>query len=158
MSWATRVALLLAAYLTALGAAGSWDVAIGVLVAVLVAWATRPARRGRRWRPRHVPILARLAVRVVVQVARGAATMAAVLVGRASARHSGMVTVPSGARTRRGLVLTSLAVTASPGTAVVAEDDRRGRLHLHAIDARDAARITADVRRLQPRRRRRSRR
>jgi multisubunit Na+/H+ antiporter MnhE subunit len=51
--------------------------------------------------------------------------------------HPGVVRVPMGDRTERGVAVSALATTLSPGTVLIDVDWDRGDMLLHVIDASD---------------------
>ena len=67
----------------------------------------------------------------------------------------GIVRVPIGERTERGVAVSALATTLSPGSVLVDLDRERGDMLLHVIDASDPEAVRADHLRMYERYQRR---
>ena len=136
------------------------DLAAGVLVGAVVL-----ALLGTRLRrPVHDSPLG-LARRAVWFVPFAGAVCAGVLRGtwdvalrvlRVRPLHApGIVRVPIGDRSERGVAVTSLATTLSPGSVLIDVDGERGDLLLHVIDASDPDAVRDEMQRFYDRYQRR---
>ena len=74
---------------------------------------------------------------VIADVAQGAWDVALRVMHLRALEHPGLVRVPIGRRSERGIAVSALAMTLSPGSVLVDIDRDRGDLLLHVIDASD---------------------
>ena len=96
---------------------------------------------------RVVPML-RLAGIVALDMVLSTATVArAVLTPRVSAEEA-IIAVPISAPAKHHLLLLFVAITVTPGTAVVAAESDGSVLYLHVLDAERRAAVEAHVQRL----------
>ena len=70
-------------------------------------------------------------------------------------RHAGMIRVPIGARTERGVAVSGLVISLSPGAVLVDVDWDRRELIVHVIDASDPDDVRARLQRFYDRYQRR---
>jgi multicomponent K+:H+ antiporter subunit E len=113
---------------------------VGIGVALIAGGsvsALRPAKpRIRRWDP-----IPRLAGVVFLDILRSNLAVAALIVtgGRHGRRRSGFVEIPLELTDPTGLALLAIIVTATPGSAWLHHDARRGTVLLHIFDLVDEA-------------------
>ncbi len=138
------VAALCLIYVAVLGSADPADVAMGALFGGLALAATRAGTRP------VAPGLARrflhffpFAAVVLADVVTGTWHVALVVLGLRPLRSPGIVDVPIGERTPRGLAVSALALTLSPGSLVIDIDETRQVMLVHVIDATDADEVRA---------------
>lgn len=74
---------------------------------------------------------------VVADVLAGTFDVTLRVLGIRKLEHPGIVRVPIGKRSERGIAVSALATTLSPGTVFVDVDRERGDMLLHVIDASD---------------------
>jgi multisubunit Na+/H+ antiporter MnhE subunit len=140
---AVRVAAALAAiYALTLSSADPADLLFGFLVgAVLVALtqdrlraeprdALPPLGRRAAWMPVFVGA-------VLADVVRGTWDVALRVLHLRSVSYPGIVRIPIGARSERGVAVSALLLTLSPGSVLLEIDWDRRDLVFHVIDARD---------------------
>lgn len=149
---ATTLALA-ALYLGVLGSAAPLDLACGLLLGGVLAFAfTKPgALGGPREVLRRFLYFPLFVVGVVREVARGFLGMARVLLGARDWRRQGFVEVDVGARTSVGVTVSALVAGFSPGSVVVGRDLEQGRFIVHVIDASDPERVRRDLQRFYER-------
>jgi multicomponent Na+:H+ antiporter subunit E len=139
--------LLTVAYLLALGSADPVDAAIGAVVAVAILLAFRRFLRGPDASPngslRRVLAFFPFAAVVLWDVIRGTWEVSLVVLRVRPLVSPGIVRVPIGERTELGVVVSSLALTISPGEFLVDVDWERREMLVHVIDARDPDGIRA---------------
>ncbi len=153
MTRAPRAAAGLAGvFLLTLASTDPVDLAIGLAVGLAVALAL-----GDRLRPRTGADVPPLAGRVVWLPVYAAAVLADVVAGTWDVAlrvlhlrpvdAPGFVRVPIGERSERGVAVSALTTTLSPGSVLVDVDWGRRELLLHVIDASDPDAIRADLQR-----------
>jgi multisubunit Na+/H+ antiporter MnhE subunit len=137
-------AVLCLIYVAVLGSADPLDLLVGALLGGIALAATRASRRPAS------PGLARRVVRffpfaavVLAEVVTGTWHVALVVLGVRPLRSPGIIDVPIGERTRRGLAVSTLALTLSPGSLLIDIDETRGVMLVHVIDATDAEEVRA---------------
>lgn len=87
----------------------------------------------------HLP---RFGWALVVLVTRSCFHVLTVIFGPADrARHAGVVDVPMGERTARGVQVSSWAMSLAPGTVLLELDWEKRVMRMHALDASDPARL-----------------
>ncbi|MBW3652643.1 MAG: Na+/H+ antiporter subunit E [Actinobacteria bacterium] len=129
-------------YVLTLGSGDPVDLVTGVLLglvlAALLRRRMRPAPDGRPGSP-----VARMlwfwvfAGAVIADVAQGTWDVALRVMHLRPVEHPGLVRIPIGQRSERGIAVSALATTLSPGSVLVDIDRERGDLLLHVIDASD---------------------
>ncbi len=138
--------LLTLIYALALASFDPWDLVLGALVSVTILLALRRLAAGERSESaslRRLVAFVPFAGALLWEILVGSWQVAVfVLDGRSPARP-GLVAVPFGDRTRLGVAVTGLAVTLSPGTAVLDIDWQQRTLLLHVLDARDPDAVRA---------------
>lgn len=94
-----------------------------------------------RSRLRRPDLILRLALTVVVDIARSNIAVARLILtgGRHGQRHSGFVPISLSLREPNGLATLAIIVTATPGTAWLDYDPDSGELLLHVFDLVDEA-------------------
>lgn len=146
MSRVVGVLLLAGAYLLVLGSVAPWDVAFGLLLGVLLTVLLHgrlPYPAGPAPGPRCLLALPGLAGAVLVDVLRGTWDVALRVVGVRPLAAPGIVLVPVGDRSPRGVAVTGLLVGLSPGSVLL--DVRDGAMVFHFVDARDPEAVRAWV-------------
>ncbi len=112
--------------------------ALGALLAALLDGRLRPPRGAAT-----LPLGSRLAGfpplvgAILVDIVRGTWDVALRVVHLRALEHPGLVRVPIGDRTERGVAVSALATTLSPGSVLVEVDRERAEMVLHLIDASD---------------------
>jgi multisubunit Na+/H+ antiporter MnhE subunit len=141
--------LLALIYLLTLASREPWDVAEGLVVAVVLLGLFRQVTIGQR--PARLPDLPRrvvsfipFAARVAVEVVRDTWNVALVMAHLRPLRQPGIVTIPIGERSRRGVAVTALVTTISPGSYFVDVDWEHNQMVFHFLDASDPDAIRAD--------------
>lgn len=127
-------------------------IALGLLIVVLLAGRLDGPAGGVR-----PPIVARVvrfpvfAVAVFADVLAGTWDVTLRVVGVRRVEAPGIVRVPIGERTDRGIAVSALATTLSPGTVFVDVDWERRDMLLHVIDASDPDDVRAKLQRFYER-------
>jgi multicomponent Na+:H+ antiporter subunit E len=161
MSRAIRVSLALGlVYVLTLASTDPVDMATGVLLgAVLVALLHDKLRLGPTG---ELPSLASRALwlpvfvgAVLVDVARGAWQVTRHVLHVRRLERPGIVRIPIGDRTDRGVAVSALASTLSPGSVLIEIDWERRDMLMHFIDASDPDAVRADLHRFYDRYQRR---
>lgn len=143
----TAVALV-GVYLLMLASTDLWDLLAGAVVAVAVVWGFRRFLRHGGRRPLDAP-LARAAaflpfVAVVLRdIIAGTWHVARVVLHLRPLDRPGIVAVPFGSRTPRGVVVSAFVATLSPGEFLVDVDEERRVMLMHVLDARDPDAVRA---------------
>lgn len=161
MTRTLRVALGLGLlYALTLTSADPLDLATGTLLGLALA-----AALGARLRigpEGHGPPLAErvfwsvpLAVAVLLDVLQGTREVAVRVLRPRRLRRPGIVRVPVGERSDRGVAVSALATTLSPGSLLVDVDWERRDLLIHVIDASDPDAVRARLQRFYDRYQRR---
>ena len=142
-AFARRISFMLVAGLTALWLAlnqtlAPGHVVLGLLLAVLIAWASstlRPLHATLR-RLDQVPVLFGV---VLADVARSNFHVARIVLGLTGDRQvrSGFLDVPLELRDPHGLAVLAVILTATPGTVWVALSPDGGWLRVHVLDIVD---------------------
>ncbi|RYZ41433.1 MAG: cation transporter [Myxococcaceae bacterium] len=122
------------------------DLAVGVVMSVGVtrlfplAGLPPDTSAGERWkRMLHLP---RFVWALVVLVVRSCTQVLRVIFGRSwRADHAGVVDVPMGERTARGVQVSSWVMSLAPGTVLLELDWERRVMRMHALDASDPDRL-----------------
>lgn len=98
-----------------------------------------PSAREHWRRALHLP---RFGWALAVLVTRSCFHVLTVIFGPADrASHAGVVDVPMGERTARGVQVSSWAMSLSPGTVLLELDWERRVMRMHALDASEPARL-----------------
>jgi multicomponent Na+:H+ antiporter subunit E len=153
------VALLAVVYTATLASDDPLDVATGallggVVLAISHRWTTRLGVLGSRPAPstlRRALAAVPFAGAVAWEVALGTWQVALIASGLRPLRSPGLLELPIGERSERGVAVFAMAVGLSPGTVLLEVDDDRGVLVLHAIDASDPDVLRARLDRLYTR-------
>lgn len=111
---------------------------LGLVLTALLASRMRPAPEG----PAGAPIGRILwfpvfAAAVLADVIQGAWDVALRVMHLRRLERPGLVRIPIGERSERGIGVSALATTLSPGSVLIEIDRERGDLLLHVIDASD---------------------
>ncbi len=136
------VAAIAAVYLLTLASFHPWDIAAGILVGATIAIGLRRfvfvgeplAARDLASRAVHLPLYA---LAVGWEVVRGTWQVALVVAGLQKLRQPGIVAVPIGERSPKGVAVSVLAITLSPGELYVDTDEEQGAMLIHVLDASD---------------------
>lgn len=144
------VALLALVYVLTLASLDPWDLATGAFIAAVLLVLFRQVTVSRR--PLRRPGLsARLvafvpfAARVAVDVIRGTWAVALVMAHLRPLRHPGIVAIPIANRSHRGIVVTALVTTISPGSYFLDVDWENDQMVFHFLDASDPDAIRAEM-------------
>jgi multisubunit Na+/H+ antiporter MnhE subunit len=147
---ALSLVLLTLVYALTLGSLDPWDLLVGALIAASLLAFFQTTVIGRR--PAPLPDLpSRLlafvpfAVRIVRDIGVGTWQVALVMLHLRPLRHPGLVTVPIGDRSHRGVAVTALVTTISPGSFFIDADWERGEMLFHFLDASDPDAIRRDL-------------
>jgi multisubunit Na+/H+ antiporter MnhE subunit len=149
------VAFLALIYVLTLASIEPWDLALGVLLAVGLLALFRNVTIGHRPTPlpdlpgrllAFLPLLGQVAVHVV----RDSWHVALVILHRVPPRP-GIVAIPIGTRSHRGVAVTALLTTLSPGSFFIDVDWDRDEMLFHFLDASDPPAIRASLARLYDR-------
>lgn len=150
------VGLLTGIYALTLASLDPWDLALGALLSAALLELFQRAVIGRR--PAPLPDLpARLvalvpfAARIAYDVLVGTWTVALVVLGARPLRRPGIVTVPIAGRSHRGVAVTALITSLSPGSYFIGADWERGVMLFHFLDAGDPDAIRRDLARFYDR-------
>ena len=152
MSRVVGVLLLAGAYLLVLGSVAPWDVAAGLLLGVVLTVLLHgrlPYPAGPAASPRCLLALPGLAGAVLLDVLRGTWDVALRVVGLRPLATPGIVTVPVGDRSPRGVAVTGFMVGLSPGSVLL--DVTGDTMVFHVIDAGDPDAVRASVERFYTR-------
>lgn len=137
--------LLTLIYALVLASFDPWDLALGAIVSVAILLvprrlaAERPAAASLRRLIAFAPFAGALLWEILV----GSWRVAVIVLDAQSPARPGAVVVPLGDRTRLGVAVAGLAVTLSPGTAVLDIDWQQRTMLLHVLDARDPDAVRA---------------
>jgi multisubunit Na+/H+ antiporter MnhE subunit len=144
------VLLLALIYVLTLASLAPWDVLGGVLIAAMLLALFRKVTVGHR--PAPLPDLpARLvafipfAARVVVEVVRGTWNVALVMIHLRPLGRPGIVAIPIEERSHRGIAVTALVTTISPGSYFLGVDWEHEWMMFHFLDASDPETIRAEL-------------
>ncbi len=154
------VLVLAAIYVLTLASLDPLDIATGIVVGVVLtavfAGRLEEAPRG------PVPPLAQRVIglpafvwAVLVETAVGTWDVALRVIGVRSVAHPGVVRVPIGERSERGVAVTTLTTTLSPGSVVLDVDWEAGDMLFHIMDASDPDAFRAHMQRFYDRYQRR---
>lgn len=141
-----RIVVLTGIYLLVLTSLHPGDVATGLVLATVLVLASRRVRSSGD--PGQATLRARLAGvpgligGTLVDLVKGTWDTAFCLVGR-GLRHGGLVEVPIPPSDAPAAAAWGVRVGFVPDTVVVELDEKRGRMLLHVIDARDPAAVVA---------------
>lgn len=152
MSRAVGVLLLAGAYLLVLGSVDAWDVATGLLLGVVLTVLLHgrlPYPAGPPSSPRILLALPGLVGAVLLDVLRGTWDVALRIVGLRPVAAPGIVLVPVGDRSPRGVAVTGFLVGLSPGSVLL--DVRGDTMVFHFLDAADPDAVRASVDRMYAR-------
>jgi multisubunit Na+/H+ antiporter MnhE subunit len=143
------LAVLVLVYLLVLASAAPWDVAFGVLLGTGLLVATRTFILGERPAPipnlpRRLLALVPFAVATLADILRGTWQVALVVLHLRPLRHPGIVVVPFGERTPRGVAVTTLVSTLSPGSFLVDIDETERVMLFHVLEASDPDAVRAE--------------
>jgi multisubunit Na+/H+ antiporter MnhE subunit len=155
------LALLTAVYVATLATDDPLDIVVGAAIAAAVlAVSTRWTRRlhgpealgdpGPRGLGRAMAAIP-FAGAVAAEVAIGTWQVSLIVLGIRPLRRPGLLELPIGERTPRGVAVFAMAIGLSPGTLLVDVDEERGVLVLHTIDLSDPAGLRVRLERLYTR-------
>ncbi|MDP8923886.1 MAG: Na+/H+ antiporter subunit E [Chloroflexota bacterium] len=142
--------LLTLIYALTLASLDPWDLLVGAFVSAALLELFRRAVIGRRPAPLH-DLPARLvaffpfAARIVRDVLVGTWQVALVVLRLRPLGHPGIVAIPIEGRSHRGIAVTALVTTLSPGSFFIGVDWERGVMLFHFFDAGDPDAIRRDL-------------
>jgi len=138
---------LVAVYLLALASLEPWDVAIGAVLAasVLVVFRRflRHTAQPAEFPLRRVLAFFPFALVVLRDIVVGTWQVARIVLHLQPLERPGIVAIPIGERSHRGVIVTAFVATLSPGEYLVDVDTARGVILLHVLDARDPDEVRA---------------
>jgi multicomponent Na+:H+ antiporter subunit E len=134
-------------YLATLGSVALGDVVVGLLVGAAAYALGHPPRGVRGTSFAQVLWLPYFLWGVALEILRGSAHMALVIVGLRPWQRQGVVEIPLGARQRLGAVVSSLVAGLSPGTVLLDIDEEARLMRFHVIDASDPDAVRAELQR-----------
>jgi multicomponent Na+:H+ antiporter subunit E len=150
------VGLLALIYVLTLASLEPWDVVGGLLIAAVLLALSQRVTIGHR--PARLPDLpARMvaffpfAAQVTFGMIRDAWSVALVMIHVRPLGQPGIVTVPIANRSHRGIAVTALVTTISPGSYFLGVDWEHDEMVFHFLDASDPDAIRADRERLYDR-------
>lgn len=155
------VAVLTAIYVATLATDDPLDIVVGaaiaaVVLAVSVRWTDRlrgpaPPPDGGPGALRRAVAAVPFAGAVAAEVAIGTWQVALIALGIRPLSAPGLLELPIGDRTQRGVAVFGMVVGLSPGTLMLDVDEDRGVLVLHTIDASDPEALRDRLERLYTR-------
>jgi multisubunit Na+/H+ antiporter MnhE subunit len=133
-----RAAGLLAVYLLVLTSLAPGDLLIGGVLALVVAHALRPARKGAAAAPPLERFRAAVGMvrETAVEMARGSWRVARFCLGAPAS--PGVVEIPRAGRSRVNVAIWGVLTGEAPDEVVVDVDDERDLLIVHLVDAEDS--------------------
>lgn len=134
-----------AVYLLVLGSTSPWDAALGLLAAVVLAGLLRGRLPGPAGPAGTLLAVPALAGAVLLDIARGTWDVALRVVHLRSFDSPGVVAVPFGDRSPRGVAVTGLFAGLSPGTLLLEVDQARRVMLFHVVDATDPDAVRAQI-------------
>ncbi len=148
----TSLLPLVLVYALVLASFDPWDLAIGAVVAGTLLWSWRRFVFGDRISPiAQLPwrLLAFVpfAGAVLCDILKGTWNVALVVLHVRPLTHPGLVAVPIEERTNLGVVISTLAMSLSPGSFLVDVDWEHRVILMHFLDASNPEQIRADQRR-----------
>lgn len=143
-----RGSLLGSFYLIMVASLKPLDILIGLALGAAVLVGLRDyvlprSRAGATRVLRRVLAFPRFAAAVVVDIVRGTIEVSLVVLGLRALAAPGVVEIPIGERTPRGVAVSGLATTLSPGAVLIDVDFDRGVMLLHVLDAADPDAVRA---------------
>ena len=139
------LALLVAAWCALWGSVSVANVLSGTLIAIA---ATLFSGVDRRAGDLHIIPLLHFMWLVVVDLVVSTASVAWEILTPTDYTDEAIIAVDTGMESRSHLLMLVVAITVTPGTAVIDSDADTGRLYLHVLHAEKAAGIEQHVRRL----------
>lgn len=138
--------LLIAIWLTLAGEVSVPQVALGTVISVVLMLAIAELRPLRP-RVRKLYLAVPLAARVLVDVLRSNASVAAIVLGLVRGRQvrSGFVEIPLQLTDPHGLSVLAVIVTATPGTSWAGISPDGGTLTLHVLDLKDETQLIRSI-------------
>ena len=136
-----------AVYLLVLGSWSPWDAALGLLVAAVLARLLRgrlPGPAGPHPGARALALPA-LVGALLLDIARGTWDVALRVLHLRPFDTPGVVAVPFGDRSPRGVAVTGLFAGLSPGTLLLEVDQARRVMLFHVVDATDPEAVRAQI-------------
>lgn len=134
-----------AVYLLVLGSTSPWDAALGLLVAAVLARLLRGRLPGPAGPAGTLLAVPALAGAVLLDIALGTWDVALRVVHLRSFDSPGVVAVPFGDRSPRGVAVTGLFAGLSPGTLLLEVDQARRVMLFHVVDATDPDAVRAQI-------------
>ena len=111
-------------------------IVLGVVLGIVLARAYGMLRPPKA-HVRNYPLLARLLLRVIVDIVRSNLAVARLILRRGNHVRSGFVAIPLTLTDRHGLAVLACIITSTPGTIWVSYDSRANILLIHVLDLVD---------------------
>lgn len=147
--FATGTVILAGLWLLTLGSADPLDVVLGLALGGAIMLALGKQLRASAVAATPVPLLTRVvwfpvfAGAVLVDIARGTWDVSLRILSVRSVERPGIVCVPIGDRSERGVAVSALTTTLSPGSVLLDVDWDRREMQWHVIDASDPDAVRA---------------
>jgi multisubunit Na+/H+ antiporter MnhE subunit len=142
-------------YALVLASFDPWDLALGAVISVAILLFLRRLAADTQMDSsislRRLAALVPFTGALLWEILVGSWQVAVYVLASRPPERPGIVVVPFGDRTRLGVAVTGLAVTLSPGTAVLDFDWQQQTIVLHVLDARDPDAVRAHQQRFYDR-------
>ena len=134
--WLVLPCILLAVWVLLNRSLDPGQIALGAVLALLLAWAAMPLRPLRAT-PRRPWKLLGLLVNVIIDIVRSNIQVARLIWLGPDSHTPGFMKIPLTMRDPHGLALLSCIITYTPGTVWSGFSEEKGLLTLHVLDLRD---------------------
>jgi multicomponent Na+:H+ antiporter subunit E len=144
------VVLLAAVYVLTLGSLAPFDIAFGLAVAALLMFALRgrlpaPGEQHPPSLPARIIAFPALIGALLLDMTKGTWDVTLRVLSLRSLQSPGIVLIPIGERSPRGVAVTGLLIGLSPGSMLLDVDERRRVMLFHVIDASDPDAVRAHI-------------
>lgn len=134
--WLVLPCILLAVWLLLNRSLAPSQIALGAVLALLLAWAAMPLRPLRAT-PKRPWVLLTLLAHVIIDIIRSNIQVARLIWLGPKSHTPGFMRIPLTLRDPHGLALLSCIITYTPGTVWAGFSEEKGLLTLHVLDLRD---------------------